>query len=69
MAPFFATDSEPPGMRRYWIGRTLQMMGLLILPFAIASELMGEIGLGRSMLVAGGGALIFYVGFVIQNRG
>jgi hypothetical protein len=55
-------------MGRYAIGRTLQFIGLLILPFAIASELVGRIGLGQSMLVAAGGAVLFYVGFVVQHR-
>jgi hypothetical protein len=55
-------------MSRYRIGRSLQFLGLLILPFAIASELVGEFGLGQSMLVATAGAALFYVGFVIQHR-
>jgi hypothetical protein len=44
------------------------MLGLLILPFGIASELMGKVGLGQSLLIAAGGAGIFYVGYVLQNR-
>ncbi len=55
-------------MWRYRIGRSLQFLGLLILPFAIASELVGEFGLGQSMLVAAAGAALFYVGFLVQNR-
>jgi hypothetical protein len=43
------------------------MVGMFILPFGIASELMGKVGLGQSLLVAGGGILIFYIGFVIQH--
>ena len=43
-------------MWRYRVGRSLQLIGLLILPFAIASELVGEFGLGQSMLVAAAGA-------------
>jgi hypothetical protein len=54
---------------RYRAGRVLQFLGLLILPFGIASELMGKVGLGQSLLIAGGGALAFYVGFVIQHGG
>ncbi len=53
---------------RYRLGRGLQFLGLMILPFAIASELVGQFGLGQSMLVAAGGAALFYVGFVLQNR-
>jgi hypothetical protein len=53
---------------RYRAGRFLQFLGLIVLPFGIASELMGKVGLGQSLLIAGGGALAFYVGFVIQHR-
>ena len=53
---------------RYRVGRLLQFVGLLILPFGIVSELVGRVGLGQSLLIAGAGALVFYVGFVIQNR-
>jgi hypothetical protein len=56
-----------PGMR-YALGRTLQLVGLLILPFAIVSELVGQVGLGKSLLIAGGGMLLFYLGWAIQGR-
>jgi hypothetical protein len=46
----------------------LQFVGLLILPFGIASELVGRVGLGQSLLIAGAGALVFYVGYLIQHR-
>ena len=52
----------------YRVGRLLQFVGLIVLPFGIASELMGKVGLGQSLLIAGGGALAFYAGYVIQNR-
>jgi hypothetical protein len=55
-------------MARYRVGRALQLLGLLILPFAIVSELAGRVGLGQSLLIAAAGAAVFYVGFVIQNR-
>ena len=54
-------------MRR-GLARFLQTIGLLILPFGIASELMGKVGLGQSLLIAGGGTLVFYIGYVLQNR-
>jgi hypothetical protein len=60
--------AEARQMSRYRIGRTLQFLGLVILPFAIASELVGQFGLGQSMLVAAAGAALFYVGFVVQNQ-
>jgi hypothetical protein len=55
-------------MWRYRIGRMLQFFGLLILPFAIASELMEKVGLGQSLLIAAAGAAVFYVGVRVQHR-
>ena len=54
-------------MERRRIGRVLQLIGLLVLPFAIASELVGEVGLGQSLLIAAAGAAVFYVGFLLQH--
>jgi len=56
-------------MQRYRLGRSLQFLGLLILPFGIASELVGKVGLGQSLLIAALGAGVFYVGFLVQHRG
>jgi hypothetical protein len=53
-------------MTRYHLGRALQFLGLLILPFAIASELVGKVGLGRSLLIAGAGVVVFYLGVLLQ---
>jgi hypothetical protein len=55
-------------MPRYRLGRFLQFLGLLILPFGIASELVGKVGLGQSMMIALLGAGVFYVGFQVQHR-
>ena len=55
-------------MTRYALGRSLQLLGLLILPFAIASELVGAVGLGRSMLIALAGFAVFYLGVNLQPR-
>ena len=54
-------------MSRHRIGRLLQVLGMLILPFGIASELVERLG-RQSMLIAAGGTLVFYTGYVIQNR-
>jgi hypothetical protein len=37
-------------MTQYGLGRALQFLGLLVLPFAIASELSNAVGLGKSCL-------------------
>jgi hypothetical protein len=55
-------------MSRYTLGRTLQLLGLLVLPFGIASELAGKVGLGQSLLISGAGVLVFYAGFLLQPR-
>jgi hypothetical protein len=55
-------------MWRYPVGRLLQLCGLLILPFAIASELLNKVGLGQSLLIAAAGAALFYVGVQVQHR-
>ena len=55
-------------MSRYRIGRLLQVLGMIVLPFGIASELVGKVGLGQSMFIAAGGTLIFYIGYLVQNR-
>lgn len=54
-------------MNRRALGRVVQFVGLLILPFAVASELMGEVGLGKSMLIAAAGAGVFYLGVAMQG--
>lgn len=55
-------------MNRYALGRSLQFLGLVILPFAIASELVGAVGLGKSLLIALAGTTVFYIGTLIQPR-
>ena len=49
-------------LTKYHVGRGLQFLGLLILPFGIASELVGKVGLGQSLLDRRVGAVVFYVG-------
>ncbi len=68
--PGFQTLARDKGfiMWRYRLGRSLQFLGLLILPFAMASELMEKVGLGQSLLLAAAGAGVFYAGFQIQHR-
>ncbi len=45
----------------YRLGRLLQVIGLLVLPGAIAAELAGKVSLGQAMLIAlaGAGAFMF----------
>lgn len=55
-------------LTKYYLGRALQLIGLMILPFAIVSELVGKVGLGKSLLIAGLGVIVFYAGVAIQPR-
>jgi hypothetical protein len=59
--------APPPLSWAYRAGRALQFAGLMVLPFGIASELVGKVGLGQSLLIAAGGALVFYIGYQLQN--
>ena len=61
-------ENRAPSSWQYRVGRLLQFVGLLILPFGIASELVGKVGLGQSLLIAAGGAVLFYAGYVTQHR-
>jgi len=65
---FSLIPDDLTAMTRQRLGRALQFVGLLILPFGIASELVGKVGLGQSLGIAAGGALVFYVGFLLQHR-
>ncbi len=56
-------------MTRYGIGRTIQFLGLLILPFGMATELVGKTGEGGLLAIMAGGALLFYIGYQIQHGG
>ncbi len=55
-------------MNRHMLGRSLQFLGLVILPLGIVSELDGIVTLGQSLLIAGVGMAVFYVGYVLQPR-
>jgi hypothetical protein len=43
------------------------MIGMVVLPFGIASELMEKVSLGQSLLIAAGGIVVFYVGYLVQG--
>lgn len=55
-------------MSRNSLGRLLQFLGLLVLPFGIASELVGKVGLGQSLMIAAAGIVVFYLGVLLQPR-
>jgi hypothetical protein len=55
-------------MSRHSLGRFLQLIGLMILPFGMATELTNRTGEGGLLLIMAFGALVFYVGYVLQHR-
>ena len=57
-----------PVWRVHRLGRWLQFVGLLILPFAIASELVEKVGLGQSVLLAAAEPWCSMLVFKIQHR-
>jgi hypothetical protein len=55
----------------YKLGRLLQLVGMILLPIAIAGNLVpGEpLSLGNMLKLSGVGAAVFFVGYLIQQRG
>jgi hypothetical protein len=52
----------------YKLGRFLQFVGLfIIMPAAIAGQVMEKLTLGQMFLVAGVGMLVFYAGQSLQK--
>ena len=52
---------------RYRLGRVLQFIGLVILPCAISLNLAGKGSVGMTLVIAGAGAAIFYLGWLLQR--
>jgi hypothetical protein len=55
----------------YKLGRVLQVVGMIILPVAIAGNLVpGEpLSLGDSLKLSGVGIAVFALGWLLQQRG
>jgi hypothetical protein len=55
----------------YRLGRLLQLVGLILLPVAIAGNIAPEqpLDLRRSLTLSGLGVLVFFVGWLIQQAG
>jgi hypothetical protein len=54
----------------YRLGRFLQFVGLfVILPLAMAGNMMDRIDVKEMLLLAGTGVGVFYVGWLIQQSG
>lgn len=53
---------------RYALGRSLQLLGLIIAPLGIAAEVFNQVTLGQSLLIAGVGMIVFFLGHQIQPK-
>jgi hypothetical protein len=51
----------------YRLGRLLQLLGLLMLPAAIAGEMVQKLDLKQSLAVSAVGIAIFFGGWIIQQ--
>jgi hypothetical protein len=53
---------------RYKLGRFLQFVGLfIIMPLAIAGQVIKELTLAQMFLAAGAGVVVFYLGQMLQR--
>ncbi len=66
--PRATVASKDPSMR-YKVGRFLQLLGLVILPASIAGNLADKLDLRESLLMAGGGVVVFVFGWLVQGKG
>ncbi len=52
----------------YKLARLFQLVGLIVLPVAIAGEVAGKLSLKDSLFVSAIGGTLFVVGWLIQQR-
>jgi TRAP-type uncharacterized transport system fused permease subunit len=52
---------------RYKVGRSLQFLGLLILPAAVAGNVAERLTLWQSLSLSATGMLVFYAGWLLQQ--
>ena len=53
----------------YSIGRGLQMLALVILPFSILLNLQEALTLWQSLTLSSSGVLLFYIGYLMSGLG
>ena len=51
----------------YKVGRLLQLLGLLVLPIAMAGEVAESMSLGRMLTWASVGIVLFLLGWMLQQ--
>jgi hypothetical protein len=65
--PFLVFENFEESMR-YKLGRFLQFVGLfIIMPLAIAGQVIKELTLAQMFLAAGVGVVVFYLGQMLQR--
>lgn len=53
----------------YKLGRVLQLVGMLLLPAAIAGTETGHFGTKAELILLGVGVLVFFLGWRMQEAG
>ena len=53
----------------YRVGRFLQLAGMVILPFAVAGNVLERLDLRQMLMVAGVGVVVFVIGWLLQQTG
>ncbi len=55
----------------YKLGRVMQLIGMILLPLAIAGNLSPEhtLNLKESLLLSGTGVVVFMIGWLLQQAG
>ncbi len=51
----------------YKLGRFLQLVGMVVLPIAMAGELAHRLNLKDMLLLTAAGILVFFVGWLLQQ--
>jgi len=52
---------------RYRLGRLLQLIGLIVLPMAIAGNAAEKLSLGESLVISAAGMGVFSLGWLLQQ--
>lgn len=52
---------------RYRLGRLLQLIGLIVLPVAIAGNAAEKLTLGQSLVISASGMAVFSLGWLLQQ--
>jgi hypothetical protein len=51
----------------YKLGRVLQLVGLIVLPVAMAGNIADRVTLGNMLVLTGAGVVVFFIGWLLQQ--